>query len=94
MRRAIVDRRTTETQIALTIAIEGRGRYAVQSGIRAGNRGGTSTVRTVNADRYPGLRADPVQTVPLPLSGAPQTVLNPPGGYPAAITTVPGVASP
>lgn len=34
MRRAVVDRRTTETQIALSIALDGRGRYTVSSGIR------------------------------------------------------------
>ena len=34
MRRAVIDRRTTETQIALTLGIEGRGRYQVQTGIR------------------------------------------------------------
>ena len=34
MRRAVVDRRTTETAIALTIAVDGRGRYRVRTGIR------------------------------------------------------------
>jgi imidazoleglycerol-phosphate dehydratase len=34
MRRALIDRRTTETQIALEIALEGRGRYRVRTGIR------------------------------------------------------------
>jgi imidazoleglycerol-phosphate dehydratase len=34
MRRAVVDRRTTETQIALTLALDGKGRYAVSTGIR------------------------------------------------------------
>ena len=34
MRRAVVDRRTTETQIALTIGLDGSGRYAVGTGIR------------------------------------------------------------
>ncbi|MQA29259.1 MAG: imidazoleglycerol-phosphate dehydratase HisB [Luteitalea sp.] len=34
MRRAVVDRRTTETEIALTIALEGRGQYSVHTGIR------------------------------------------------------------
>ena len=33
MRRAVIDRRTTETQIALTIALDGQGRYRVQTGI-------------------------------------------------------------
>jgi imidazoleglycerol-phosphate dehydratase len=34
MRRALIDRRTSETRIALAIAIEGKGRYDVQTGIR------------------------------------------------------------
>ena len=34
MRRAVVDRRTTETQIALTLALDGKGRYQVRTGIR------------------------------------------------------------
>ena len=34
MRRGVIDRRTTETQIQLTIGLEGRGRYQVRTGIR------------------------------------------------------------
>jgi imidazoleglycerol-phosphate dehydratase len=34
MRRAIIDRRTTETSIALTLTLEGKGQYAVSTGIR------------------------------------------------------------
>ena len=34
MRRAVIDRRTTETQIALTIALDGKGHYDVRTGIR------------------------------------------------------------
>ena len=34
MRRGIIDRRTTETQIALSLTIEGKGRYDVHTGIR------------------------------------------------------------
>jgi len=34
VRRAVIDRRTTETQIALTIALDGRGKYDVRTGIR------------------------------------------------------------
>ena len=34
MRRGVIDRRTTETQIQLTIGLEGRGRYDVRTGIR------------------------------------------------------------
>lgn len=34
MRRAVIDRKTTETQILLTLGVEGRGRYAIRTGIR------------------------------------------------------------
>ncbi len=34
MRRAVIDRQTTETQIRLALTIEGRGRYEVSTGIR------------------------------------------------------------
>jgi imidazoleglycerol-phosphate dehydratase len=34
VRRAVIDRRTTETRIALEITLDGRGRYAVRTGIR------------------------------------------------------------
>ena len=34
MRRARIERRTTETQIAVSLGIEGRGRYTVSTGIR------------------------------------------------------------
>ena len=34
MRRAVIDRKTTETQIALALALDGKGRYDVRSGIR------------------------------------------------------------
>ena len=34
MRRAVIDRQTTETQIALALTIEGKGRYDVSTGIR------------------------------------------------------------
>jgi imidazoleglycerol-phosphate dehydratase len=34
VRRAVIDRRTTETKIALSLALDGRGRYDVKTGIR------------------------------------------------------------
>jgi imidazoleglycerol-phosphate dehydratase len=34
MRRALIDRRTTETQISLSLALDGKGRYHVATGIR------------------------------------------------------------
>ncbi|HEX4357626.1 MAG TPA: alpha/beta fold hydrolase [Pseudonocardia sp.] len=64
--------------------------YAVQGGVRGGR--GTPTVRTVTAERYPGLTGAPaVQFDQVTLHGAAQDVLNPPGGTPAALTAVPGI---
>ncbi len=34
MRRAVIDRRTRETQIRVSLGIEGRGRYGISTGIR------------------------------------------------------------
>jgi imidazoleglycerol-phosphate dehydratase len=34
VRRAVVDRRTTETKIALTLALDGKGQYDIRTGIR------------------------------------------------------------
>jgi imidazoleglycerol-phosphate dehydratase len=34
VRRAVIDRRTTETRIALALTLEGRGRYTIHTGIR------------------------------------------------------------
>ena len=34
MRRGVIDRKTTETSIALSIALDGKGQYAVETGIR------------------------------------------------------------
>jgi imidazoleglycerol-phosphate dehydratase len=34
VRRAVIDRRTTETQIAMRLTLDGRGRYSVRTGIR------------------------------------------------------------
>ena len=34
MRRAVIDRRTKETQIALSLTLEGQGRYNIRTGIR------------------------------------------------------------
>ncbi|WP_281690156.1 alpha/beta fold hydrolase [Pseudonocardia thermophila] len=65
-------------------------RYAVQSGIRAGST--TPTGRTVHADAYPGIDgAAPVTEVRQHLQGDPQPVLNPAGGNPAALTSLPGL---
>ncbi len=54
-------------------------------------QGGT---RTVTADRYPGLDgAEPVRRTGIVLSGTLQPVVNPAGGTPAALTTVPGLGA-
>ena len=34
MRRAVIERKTTETEIALSLSLEGRGRYDISTGIR------------------------------------------------------------
>ena len=34
MRRALIDRRTTETEIRLSLTLDGKGRYSVRTGIR------------------------------------------------------------
>ena len=34
MRRAVIDRRTTETEITLSMSLDGKGRYQIHSGIR------------------------------------------------------------
>jgi ABC-2 type transport system ATP-binding protein len=65
-------------------------RYAVSGGVRA--RRGTDTVRTVIALRYPGLTGSPaIPLRDLPLHGGPQDLVNPSGGYPASITSLPGI---
>jgi ABC-2 type transport system ATP-binding protein len=60
-------------------------RYEVESGIRAGQN--TPTTRSVVAEGYPS----EVDTQAVALSGDPQVVANPPGGVPAAITSLPGL---
>ncbi|MGH3839962.1 MAG: alpha/beta fold hydrolase [Pseudonocardiaceae bacterium] len=47
--------------------------------------------RTVHAPAYPGLGNDPVQHRQLTLHGAPQLVIRPPGGSPAALSSLPGL---
>ncbi|MCA1836686.1 MAG: ATP-binding cassette domain-containing protein, partial [Actinobacteria bacterium] len=47
--------------------------------------------RTVHAAVYPGLGGDPVQRRELILHGSPQQALRPPGGTPAALSSLPGL---
>jgi ABC-2 type transport system ATP-binding protein len=47
--------------------------------------------RTVHAVAYPGLGGNPVAHRELALHGGPQTVFRPPGGSPAAVSSLPGL---
>jgi ABC-2 type transport system ATP-binding protein len=49
--------------------------------------------RTVHAPAYPGLGNDPAQHRQLTLHGAPQPVIRPPGGSPAALSSLPGLGA-
>jgi len=81
----------SEERIPTDTLAPGELSYAITGGVRAGYRG-TPVVRTVTAHQYPGLAgATPVRLDTLTLHGQPQAVLNPAGGTPAAITTLPGV---
>ncbi|HET9139079.1 alpha/beta fold hydrolase [Actinophytocola sp.] len=65
--------------------------YAVQGALRAQ---GAPSVRTVTAPAYPGLTGgDPAQRRDLRIFGQEQTVVNPPGGYPGAISNMPGLGA-
>ncbi|MDQ4093790.1 MAG: alpha/beta fold hydrolase [Actinomycetota bacterium] len=63
--------------------------YQVQGAFGTG-RGFTQ--RTVTAPAYPGLDGVPVQRRELLLSGRPQQLIRPPGGSPAALSSLPGLA--
>ncbi|WP_433295743.1 alpha/beta fold hydrolase [Pseudonocardia sp. CA-142604] len=66
--------------------------YTVQSGVRTG--GSAPNSRTVEATAYPGISGSAaVETHQLGLEGPAQPVVNPAGGNPAAITSLPGVGS-
>ncbi|WP_369140641.1 alpha/beta fold hydrolase [Modestobacter versicolor] len=53
-------------------------------------QGGT---QTVEVGGYPGLRGDPVRRTDVPVEGAVQPVVNPAGGSPAGLSTLPGLGS-
>ncbi|MGH3602984.1 MAG: alpha/beta fold hydrolase [Pseudonocardiaceae bacterium] len=57
-----------------------------------GTRSGVAQ-RTVHAPTYPGLDGVPVQRRELTLHGGPQPVIRPPGGSPAALSSLPGLSS-
>ncbi|MFC0108201.1 alpha/beta fold hydrolase [Kibdelosporangium aridum] len=64
--------------------------YAVQGALRAQ---GAPNVRTMTAPGYPGLNGTQTERRPIALSGQEQTVVNPPGGNPGSITSMPGLGS-
>ncbi|MGH3780593.1 MAG: alpha/beta fold hydrolase [Pseudonocardiaceae bacterium] len=57
-----------------------------------GTRSGVAQ-RTVHAPAYPGLDGIPVQRRELALHGGPQPVVRPPGGSPAALSSLPGLSA-
>ena len=66
-------------------------RYAVDGPI---SDNGRARSRTLQAGPYPGLPGNPdTPRRDIALSGADQIVINPPGGSPAAITSLPGLSS-
>lgn len=54
---------------------------------------GTSNPRTIVAPAYPGIRAQATQRTTLPLQGTDTVIVNPPGGTPAATSSLPGTTS-
>ncbi|WP_212753785.1 alpha/beta fold hydrolase [Nakamurella aerolata] len=63
-------------------------RYSVDGGLTDSGRPRTRVLQTPN---YPGLTAGSVPRQDISLTGSDQVVLNPPGGSPAAITSLPGL---
>ncbi len=61
----------------------------------AGSRSDSGRIRsrTLQVDGYPGLTAPASPQRSVRLSGGAQTILNPPGGLPAAISSLPGVST-
>ena len=64
--------------------------YDVQGSLRAS---GAPSVRVVTAPDYPGLGPDTTRRDAVALSGGQQTIVNPPGGVPAAVSGIPGLNS-
>ncbi|WIV53541.1 alpha/beta fold hydrolase [Amycolatopsis nalaikhensis] len=62
--------------------------YDVQGTLRAN---GTPSVRTVNADAYPGLTGPATERRLLPMSGPAQSVVRPAGANPSAVSGIPGL---
>lgn len=62
--------------------------YDVQGTLRAN---GTPSVRTVNADTYPGLTGPATERRLLPMTGPAQAVVRPAGANPSAVSGIPGL---
>ncbi|NIJ11507.1 ABC-2 type transport system ATP-binding protein [Saccharomonospora amisosensis] len=63
-------------------------RYDVQGSLRAS---GAPSVRSVEADGYPGLGSGDTQRRPVALDGPEQVAVRPPGAAPAAVSGIPGL---
>ncbi|EHR51727.1 ABC-type multidrug transport system, ATPase component [Saccharomonospora marina XMU15] len=63
-------------------------RYDVQGSLRAS---GAPSVRSVEADGYPGLGSGETLRRTVPLGGPEQVALRPPGATPAAVSGIPGL---
>ena len=65
--------------------------YAVQGALRVQ---GAPSVRTVSAGAYPGLQGGaPTDRRRVRVYGPEQTIINPPGGNPASVSSLPGLGS-
>ncbi|MGH3875691.1 MAG: alpha/beta fold hydrolase [Actinophytocola sp.] len=64
--------------------------YAVQGALRVQ---GAPSVRTVSTDVYPGLDGTNTNRRPVRIYGPEQTIVNPPGGNPAAVSSMPGLGA-
>lgn len=62
--------------------------YDVQGAFQATR---APSVRVVEAERYPGLDQDKTERRRIGLGGPAQTIMNPPGGAPSAISGIPGL---
>lgn len=62
--------------------------YEVQGALRTN---GTPSVRSVEAQEYPGLSGGETDRRGVRLEGPEQTIVNPPGGNPAAVSGLPGL---
>lgn len=54
---------------------------------------GTPRMRTLQLSEYPGLHGTATARTPVAVTGPAQQIMNPPGGQPAAISSLPGLSS-